>query len=275
MQRWFLFLNTSPISLGLTLFQFLYLALCGGHLSLLSGTQTLNYFPYLRAFLSYEFRWKTLFMGTKNIACPWQPWKYTAQISTQEKSLCKATGQLTSLQLLQLQDSHTFTLRSCSPWAAHSLSLTPVGLRQAGSFYPMGMLPRSTLGPVALCQPSWDDLRASRMQRLLQPNPSVSTLSSFLTVRLPSRSHAVPAPSSLLSPFFSLSKSFAHVIPFWYLFPGRPKLIKYQSSSLCLIHGICFFPSERVNTFHQGESPYNVHKQRRNPASRSSYDKIL
>ena len=51
----------------------------------------------------------------------------------------------------------------------------PCGSTQGGSFHPML---RSTLGPLALSL-AWDGLRASKMQRLLLPNPPVSTLSSF------------------------------------------------------------------------------------------------
>lgn len=70
-----------------------------------------------------------------------------------------------------------------------------------------------------------------------------------------------------------LNKSYAHSIPFCHLFPGRPKLVQCQSSNLCLIHRN--FSPQRVNAFHWGGLSWDTHKQKWDPASHSSHDKIL
>lgn len=89
------------------------------------------------------------------------------------------------------------------------LCLTTAECLQAGSFYPTVMPQRSALCSMALCQPSWDGLRAARMERLILPNPPVSILSFlFVSVQLTSQSQCSlppPAFSPLCSPLiFSL-----------------------------------------------------------------------
>lgn len=65
---------------------------------------------------------------------------------------------------------------------------------------------------------------------------------------------ALPAHSCLLSILFFTdvfrNKSFAHVITFCLLFPGRPRLIQCQSSNLHLIYRIFFFFNSQRGSIH-------------------------
>lgn len=141
------------------------------------------------------------------------------------------------------------------PWAARSWSLITVELLRPGSFYAMGNASKEHPLPCSTLSAQLGLPQSLLMLRLLLTVP-LSPHSPFLLCmsHLHHSLTALPAHSCLLSTLFFtdvfLNKSFAHVITFCLLFPGRPRLIQCQSSNSYLIYRIFFFFNSQRGSVH-------------------------